>query len=85
MAENNKFPREIYKKIKKMDNEQLCKFFHDFYMNGKEDAYEEIHGLIKLDKLREQIGSVKGIGAARLDDIMTVIETYINNIFSEGE
>ena len=44
MAEINKLPRELYKKIKKMDNESLSDFLQDFYMDGKNDAYKEFQG-----------------------------------------
>ncbi len=83
MAETNKLPRELYKKIKKMDNESLSDFLQDFYMDGKNDAYKEFQELIITEDLKERIGCIKGIGAARLDEIMNVIEAYLTSVLSE--
>jgi hypothetical protein len=85
MAEIKKLPREVYKKIKQMDNVQLYGFIQGFYNEGRENMYNEIRGAIDFDELRSQIGSIRGIGAARLDEIMSVVETYITNSILEED
>lgn len=83
MAEANKFPRDVYKKIKQMDNVRLYEFLQGFYSDGRTDEREEILAAINLEDLREQISGIKGIGAARLDEIMSIVENYISSVFDE--
>lgn len=85
MAKTNKLPRELYKKIKQMDNVRLCDFLNSFYADGKADARNEIISAISFEELREKIGVIKGIGAARLDEIMSVVETYLTNAILEED
>ena len=85
MAEAKKFPREVYKKIKQMNNEQLYDFLISFYNDGKKETLDFVRNALDMNSLREQIGCIKGIGAARLDDIMSVVEAYINDALEERD
>ena len=68
MAESLKLDRELYRRIKGMDKTELTNFLERIYAMGEED-----NG-VDLELLRERIGQVKGIGEARLNEIMKIIE-----------
>lgn len=62
--------------IKGMDKKEMSDFFERIYAMGAEDNKG-----IDLDLLRERIGQVKGIGEARLNEIMGIIwEAAIKNV-----
>jgi hypothetical protein len=65
--------REMYKKIKGMNREQLQVFATTIYLDGVKSVETTT---IDLDRLREDIGAIKGIGESRLNEIMAVIEKY---------
>lgn len=70
MADNSlKLDRELYRKIKGMDKNEMAGFLEIIYAMGAEDNKG-----VDLDLLRERIGQVKGIGEARLNEIMGIIE-----------
>ena len=66
--------REMYKKIKSMNREQLQVFVTTIYLDGVKSVETTA---LDLDKLREDIGAIKGIGENRLNEIMTIIGRYI--------
>ena len=68
--------REMYKKIKGMNREQLQTFATAIYADGVKSV-DTVN--IDLDKLREDIGAIKGIGENRLNEIMAVIERHSLN------
>lgn len=68
MADSLKLDRELYRRIKGMDKKEMSDFLERIYAMGAED-----NG-IDLELLRERIGQVKGIGEARLNEIMKIIE-----------
>jgi len=68
MAEGLKIDRKMYREIKGMDKTELTNFLERIYAMGAED-----NG-VDLELLRERIGQVKGIGEARLNEIMKIIE-----------
>lgn len=57
--------REIYKGVKRMDRQQFERFCIDLYKTGYEDGKDSVQG-IDVDKALEAIGTIKGIGQARL-------------------
>ena len=65
--------REMYKKIKGMNREQLQVFATKIYLDGMKNVETKA---LDLDKLREEIGVIKGIGESRLNVIMPVIEKH---------
>ena len=67
--------RTTYKKIKTFDRKQMENFLKDIYANGAENT-----DAIPLDmaKLRNEIGTVKGIGENRLNEIMAIIEKNLS-------
>lgn len=51
----------------------------NIYQMGKDDAMQGIDAVdIDLDKMRSEIGAVKGIGEARLNQIMEIIKDNLN-------
>ncbi len=77
MENSNQFiiTREIYKKIKGMNREQMQVFATEIYLEGVKSVESKS---IDLDRLRTQIGAIKGIGENRLNEIMSVIERNDN-------
>lgn len=70
--ENNiTISRETYKKIKSFNRQQMQQFIVDIIKDANSAT-------VDLDKLRNEIGQVKGIGASRLDEIMSVIEQVLS-------
>jgi hypothetical protein len=66
--------RATYKKIKSMTREEMQNFLTNYYNNVMEDAEAPT---LDLGELRNEIGSIKGVGEKRLDEIMTVIERHL--------
>lgn len=64
--------RNIYKTVKKYDHAQFDGFCRDIYANGFEDGRKSVPGL-ELDDVLSAIGTVKGIGEARMQNIKDVL------------
>ncbi len=65
--------REIYKGVKRMDRQQFERFCKDLYKNGYEDGKDSVQG-IDVSEVLEVIGTVKGIGQARLLSIAEALD-----------
>lgn len=75
MAESLKMDRDLYRKVKGMNRNDMSDFLERVYAMGAKDNKG-----VDLELLRERIGQVKGIGEARLNEIMDIIEeTAIKN------
>lgn len=72
--EQKMLDRATYKKIKGMTREEMQNFLTNYYNNVMEDAEAPT---LDLGELRKEIGSIKGVGEKRLDEIMAVIERYL--------
>ena len=72
MADSLKLDRELYRRIKGMDKNEMSDFLERIYAMVAED-----NG-VDLELLRERIGQVKGIGEARLNEIMRIIEETVS-------
>ena len=72
--EQKMLDRATYKKIKGMTREKMQNFLTNYYNNVMEDANAPT---LDLGELRNEIGSIKGVGEKRLDEIMTVIERHL--------
>ncbi|MBR5164656.1 MAG: hypothetical protein IKW87_03755 [Ruminococcus sp.] len=73
MAKIELIDRDTYKKIKKMDRETLTKFILQY---GDQLVAQE-EKTIDLPALEAELSSIKGIGDKRLEEIMSVIETFL--------
>ena len=71
--------RSLYRQIKSMDKNELSRTLNNIYEMGKEDAMKVIEAIdIDMDKLRSQIGAIKGIGETLLNQIMEIIAEHLN-------
>lgn len=77
MEDNITLSREIYKKIKGFDRVQMQNFLADIYKSVAEDAAISNAVSLNIEKLRKEIGEIKGVGENRLNEIMTVIENNL--------
>lgn len=54
--------RNLYRQIKSMDKAELGRMLNNIYEMGKEDAMKGIEAVdIDLEKMRSEIGALKGI------------------------
>ena len=65
--------RDTYKKIKKMDRETLTKFILQY----GDELLGEQGKTIDLPALETELSKIKGIGGKRLEEIMVVIEKFL--------
>ncbi|MDD6827888.1 MAG: hypothetical protein PUE12_17600 [Oscillospiraceae bacterium] len=77
MAEQQLLDRALYKKVKGMDRATMEQTFKNMYQIGYDAALKEGAVELNTDKLRAEIGQIKGIGENRLNEIMTVIENNL--------
>ena len=71
--------RNLYRQIKSMDKDTMTRTLANIYQMGKDDAMQGIDAVdIDLDKMRSEIGAVKGIGEVRLNQIMEIIKDNLN-------
>ncbi len=75
MKEDFVLDRSLYKTIKNMNKDKMSGLLNDIYYMGVKDASADS---VNMDTLREKIGSIKGIGESRLNEIMDVIGREIN-------
>ena len=66
--------RDTYKKIKKMDRETLTKFILQY----GDELLGDQGKTINLPALEAELSKIKGIGGKRLEEIMTVIEKFLD-------
>ncbi|MBR4022550.1 MAG: hypothetical protein IKI94_08160 [Ruminococcus sp.] len=69
--------RDTYKKIKGFDRKQMEQFLADIYANAAEEVAENNAVSLDMDKLRKEIGEIKGVGESRLNEIMAIIEQHL--------
>ena len=72
--EQKMLDRATDKKIKSMTREEMQNFLTNYYNNVMENAEAST---LDLGELRKEIGSIKGVGEKRLDEIMAVIEKHL--------
>lgn len=74
MSDECLMDRATYKRIKSFDRKQMDDFVKDVYRSAAENA----GAAVDMDKLRKEIGAIKGVGENRLNEIMAVIEKNIS-------
>ena len=76
MADKEIIDRETYKKIKKMNREELTKFILKY---GDELLEQQgVKTTLDLTALEERLSQINGIRSKRLPEIMTVIENFLD-------
>ncbi len=76
MSQKYSLDRETYRAVKKMDRAQMEQMLANVYVSGKNDAQS---ACIDFDELRTAISQIKGIGESRLNEIMDVIQSFMEN------
>lgn len=71
MPEKMLLDRALYKRIKSMNKDEMSKFIEKIYRMGVEDS------TIDIEKVKSEISEIKGIGEARLNQIMEIITNNI--------
>lgn len=74
MANREIIDRDTYKKIKKMNREELTKFI----LRYGDQLLGEQGKTIDLPALEAELSKIKGIGGKRLEEIMTVVEKFLD-------
>ena len=74
MANQEIIERATYKKIKKMNREELTKFILQY----GDELLGEQGKTIDLPALEAELSKIKGIGGKRLEEIMVVIEKFLD-------
>ena len=82
-----KFTKDIFETLKTMSNNDERR---EFVIQTYENLYEKLRTsditpaqeqaqppAVDLEKLREDLGQIRGIGGQRLDEIMSVIEKHL--------
>ena len=68
--------RALYKEFKSMNREKMQEVLTNIYLQGAQSVETSS---VDLDKRRDEIGKISGIGEKRLDEIMKVIEGFVNS------
>lgn len=66
--------RALYRKIKGMNHEALESLIQEFYNMGKESMEQPC---VDMEALKAEISAIKGIGEAKQDEIMKVIQRHL--------
>lgn len=75
MSNKELIDRDTYKSIKKMNREELTKFILKY---GDELLEQQgVKSNLDLTALEEQLSNISGIGSKRLEEIMKVIEAFV--------
>ena len=74
MANKEIIDRDTYKKIKNMNREELTKFILQY----GDELFGSEGKTIDLPALEVELSKIKGIGSKRLEEIMTVIEKFLD-------
>ena len=73
MGQKESIDRDTYRKIKKMNREELTKFI----LRYGDQLLGDQGKTIDLPALEAELSKIKGIGGKRLEEIMNVIERFI--------
>ena len=74
MRQQEVIDRETYRKIKKMNREELT----NFIIKYGDELLGEQGKTIDLPALEAELSKIKGIGGKRLEEIMVVIEKFLD-------
>ena len=77
MPKANLLTRDLYRSIKVMNREAMEKTINNIYDMGAKDALANAVIDMDMDKLRQDLSSVSGIGEKRLEQIMDIIQRNI--------
>ena len=76
MANKEIITRDTYKSIKKMNREELTRFIPKY---GDELPEQQgVKSTLDLTALEERLSKINGIGSKHLEEIMAVIEAFLD-------
>lgn len=84
MPNGIQFTRDLYRKIKSMNRDEMERTVNNIYEMGAKDALENAVIDLDMDKLRTELGTVSGIGEKRLEQIMEIIRRNIAEADNKG-
>ena len=84
MPNGIQFTRDLYRKIKSMNRDEMERTVNNIYEMGAKDALENAVIDLDMDKLRTELGTVSGIGEKRLEQIMEIIQKNIADADNNG-
>ena len=70
--------RDVYNGVKKFDRKRFNEFCKSLYGYGFEDGQNSVPG-IDIKSILEVVGSVKGIGPKKLEEITAKVEALFSN------
>lgn len=84
MPKDNLLNRELYRKIKSMDRIAMERTLNNIYDMGAKEALANAVIDLDMDKLRNELSTVSGIGEKRLEQIMEIIKRNIAEADGKG-
>lgn len=77
------FTKEMYKKFKRMNRQEMEIFICNIYKNAYDDGYADTSVMssvaLDLDKLYDKLLEIKGIGSVKANQIISTIKTFIES------
>ena len=74
MATEKILSRDLYRKVKSMNKDEMENFLQTVYKMGEDNVEGKT---LDLDVLKTELMNIPGIGLKRLEQIMTVIKNNI--------
>lgn len=76
------FTKEMYKKFKRMNRQEMEIFICNIYKNAYDDGYADTlvtSAALDLDKLHEKLLEIKGIGKVKTLAIMEIVKRVMED------
>ena len=73
------FTKEMYKKFKRMNRQEMEIFICNIYKNAYDDGYADTlvtSAALDLDKLYDKLLEIKGIGSVKANQIISTIKIF---------
>lgn len=74
------FTKEMYKKFKRMNRQEMENFICNIYKNAYDDGYADTlvtsTSMLDLDKLYDKLLEIKGIGSVKANQIISTIKIF---------
>ena len=74
MAEEEYITRDVYKKIKAMNREQMSRYFCDLYESIRSEKVN-----YDIDKIRTEVKKISGIGDVKAEQIVEIVKICAKN------
>ena len=71
------FTKEMYKKFKRMNRQEMEIFICNIYKNAYDDGFADAVPCLDLANLYDKLLEIKGIGTIKANQIIKMIKTFI--------